>query len=379
MRFLMISGMGRSGGSLLARLLDGHPEVASFPYEPRFGKVDPLKHGKLSESFPDPLVGSLEDVLRHNRRLERSLNIVSGAAPSKTAFPDYDEAYFRNALRQPLPEDSRPGDFIEAFSEAFFRSHAFYRERWKDIDVIAWHSAKGQLWSEDVLRIDGLQLLYIVRHPLDVLASYLRSKGRKVPVTPEIELLWWCDCVLRAARDQKRTPGRVKVVRYEDVVRDVGAFANTVTSMLGVDDCSILRRPSLFGEDWAGNSSYQKYSAVSTKSVGRFDSYFSAEQIDRARQILDGWIEPLGYSLTEPYFEPEFSLEEIGLEKDPFQLIRDLFLYYESRCKKRPGQAVHSEFWPDPYREKQSRGVSEILKKKAQSLLPATESKVRKS
>ena len=374
----MITGMGRSGGSLLARLLDGHPAIASYPYEPRFGKIDPYKHGKLSESFPDPLVGSIEDVLRHNRRLERSLAIVSGASPSKTAYPDYDEEYFRRALHRPLPADAGPGDFIEAFSEAFFRSHDFYRDRWDEIGVIAWHSAKGQLWSEEILRIDGLQLIYIIRHPLDVLASYLRSKGRKVPVIPEIELLWWCDCLLRAARDQLRAPDRVSVVRYEDIVSDVDGFARRLASSLAVSDSSELRRPSLFGQDWAGNSSYQKYQAVSTDSIGRFDGYFSAEQIARCAEILDGWLEPMGYRLVRPYFGAHFSLQQIAAAKDSFQVSRDILLYYESRCKNRARAGDLAAFWPDPYHAKQQAGVSVSLKKKARSLLASAGPKGQK-
>lgn len=371
--------MGRSGGSLLSRLLDGHPEVASFPYEPRFGKIDPRKHRKLSESFPDPLAGSVEDVLRRHRRLDHALSIVSGARPSKNEFPDYDEARFREALGKPLPPDAGPADFIHAFSEAVFLSHPYYRDRWQDVALITWHSSMSQLWSEDLLRIEGLHLLYIVRHPLDVLASYLRSKGRKVPITPEIELLGWCDCVLRAARDRARMPDRVSLVRYEDMVSDTDAFASDLASKLGIADSPALRRPSLLGEPWAGNGSYERYQAVSTESIGRFTGYFSVEQIDRCAEILDGWLEPMGYRLEKPYFEQPFSLERINAELDPLQVSRDLILYCESRFKGRSRELDQTGFWPNPYEAKQRGGVSAVIRKKARALLPATESKGSKS
>ena len=379
MRFAMISGMGRSGGSLLARLLDGHPEIASFPYEPRFGKIEPHKHNKLSERFPDPLTGSIEDVLRRNRRLEHCLSIVSGARPSKNEFPDYDLEFFRKALRCPLPEEAKPGDFIEAYAEAFFRSHAYYRNRWNDISVVAWHSARSQFWSEDLLNIEGLQLIYIVRHPLDVLASYMRSKGRKVPITPEIELLCWCDCILRAARDQECHPDRVTMVRYEDMVSDVDAFAHKLARRLGIADTGELRHPSLLGEAWTGNSSYQKYNAVSRDSIGRFANFFSADQISRCAEVLDGWLGPLGYSLEGPYFSEPVSLERIAAEKDPFALTRDLLLYTESRFKRGLRDGDHEGFWPNPYAERQKAGISTAIKKKARSLFAAADPKGQKT
>ena len=33
MKFIFIAGINRSGGSLLARLFDGHPKIASYPME----------------------------------------------------------------------------------------------------------------------------------------------------------------------------------------------------------------------------------------------------------------------------------------------------------------------------------------------------------
>ncbi len=353
---------------MLSRLLDGHPQIASFPYEPRFGKIDKRKHRKLSEGFPDPLVGSIEDVLRRHGRFERSVRIVSGASPSKSVFPDYDEQHFRAALRRELPPGAGPKEFIEAYAGAFFSSHRYYRDRWDKINVVAWHSSKSHFWSEDLLGIKDLHLVYIVRHPLDVLASYLRLKGEKSQIVPEMELLCWCDSVLRAAVYQQRSPERVTVVRYEDMVSDVAAFAQQLASRLDVSYCEQMSQPSLLGQAWAGNGSFQGYQAVSPHSVGRFDGFLSASQISHFAEVIEGWFEPLGYSLEAPYFGPDFSLQAIVQERDPFQLLRDYFLYYETLIKEGSLDAGRTGSWADHPHARKRPKVPSLLKKKAQSL-----------
>lgn len=52
MRHIFIAAIIRHGSSLLARLLDGHPDIASYPSEKQFFKDQSTFY------FPDGLTGS---------------------------------------------------------------------------------------------------------------------------------------------------------------------------------------------------------------------------------------------------------------------------------------------------------------------------------
>jgi hypothetical protein len=44
MNLLLIGGLRRSGGSLLARLLDGHSDIYSLPLERKFGFAETIPY-----------------------------------------------------------------------------------------------------------------------------------------------------------------------------------------------------------------------------------------------------------------------------------------------------------------------------------------------
>ena len=54
MKFIFIAGINRSGGSLLARLFDGHPKIASYPMEVAYPFCDnsfKIFNFRLSDKF----------------------------------------------------------------------------------------------------------------------------------------------------------------------------------------------------------------------------------------------------------------------------------------------------------------------------------------
>ena len=64
MNFIFIAGINRSGGSLLARLFDGHKEFSSYPMEVAFN------FDKSAYSFADKITGSPTNIPDFNSQID---------------------------------------------------------------------------------------------------------------------------------------------------------------------------------------------------------------------------------------------------------------------------------------------------------------------
>lgn len=298
---VVIVAVGRSGGSMLARMFDGHPAVASYPFEPRFGEVLPSLHWKISEEFRRPLEGSLSEALDKNGRLQRFNSKVQGLSPSKHAQISYDYAAFERNLKRQLPKDASPALFRDMVSEAFFTCHALYRDRWDSIKTVVWHSANSQYWDGDYLADGTTKLIYVLRHPLDVLPSLMTLKSEKRSINPEFEVLSWVDCALRAQERCTRVPDRAVAVRYEDLVRFPEVTMRRLADFAQIKEHPALFAPTIYGEAWAGASSFGKVHGVSTGSIGRFASTLTSETIDQLWALCGRVAEEWGYRLTAPH------------------------------------------------------------------------------
>ena len=341
---IVITAVGRSGGSMLARLFDGHPMVACYPFEPRFGYIDPELHRKFSESFEGRLSGTLAEILRKYGRLERFERIVLGFSPSKHVYLEYDADAFRRNLERHLPANATPAEFRDLVSQAFFCCSEFYSGRWDQIAIIAWHSVYSHYWNREYLADGSTKLIYLIRHPLDVAASMLLLKGGQRSLNLEFEVMAWLDCLFRGIMDQAAHTGRVRLVRYEDLVRDVCGTMKQLAEFIGVEDHPSLNGMSIYGRTWLGSSSFNSPTSISTETFGRFIKVLDKSTVARLWCLCGGAAETMGYQLTNPIA----ALEPIPISPDIIdwqRLSRDFYMSYCRNYRKvRPKNSRQSDF-----------------------------------
>lgn len=321
---------------MLARLIDGHPDIASFPFEPRFGQVDDHRFTKISEEFPDRLSGSLKAIAERLGRPDLFPNVIRGDKSSKGTTIGYDIELFDHLYTETVLEDATPREYIETLSKVFFTSHPKYSQVWDRIKYICWHSSLNFFWHDFFLGMPNTQVLFLVRHPMDMIASHLKlQKHQFRPFLEEMEGLAWCESVSRASHTVASHPDRALLLRYEDIVTEPDQFVRQFSSFAEVDDHPILRRPTIMGQDWTGNGSTDRYANVSKRSIGRFSSQIAEGQVDPLWRMIQPWAEALGYRLEPPYFESSFDpLAATNLS--PGDITRDLyFTYFRLRRQNR--------------------------------------------
>lgn len=250
-RLLMLSAMYENGGNAVQRLLDGHPDLISYPFESQLGtryvqdhltSLYPVKyrwpvfalHASASEDFQ-----SLIDE-------ECRVRILT---PNASKFRDW-------PIR--LEEGERKARFLEIMSpksrtrgalvEAFFRATA---ESWTDRAGSS--SESVYVGYSPIVGVDaaailedgpGSHLVYVVRNPW---SAYADTKKRAVPLPIPHYMTGWCVHQAHALAFAETDPDRVHILRYEDVIADPEGVLSGLLSKLGVAGSPALARPSWNG------------------------------------------------------------------------------------------------------------------------------------
>jgi len=299
-RLIMISAMYENGGNTTQRLLDGHPELFAYPFESQVGTKYVLDH--FSSMFPlkyrwpvFPLSGDPASDYEAIIDEECKVRIKT---PRSSKFRDYPIA---------LSDRDRRDVFLELMAdrertrstlvEAFFRASA---EAWRDFA----RSGREQAYvgyspiivvdaDKIVTDLPGAHVLHVVRNPW---SAYADTKKRAVPLGLAHYITGWCINQMSARTYSAMFPGRVHVLRFEDIVADpvrvLGRFLNT----LDIDASPTLGTPS-----WNGNALTEVYPwgtvRIPTTAANRATAdELSAAEKDEIRLRAGLLIDAFGYS-----------------------------------------------------------------------------------
>ena len=248
---LMISAMYENGGNTVHRFLDGHPQLAVYPFESQLGT--PLVNDALSSMFPAkyrwpmfPLSGSAA----HDYAA-----IIDEECKVRARTPHVSK--FRH-VELDLSDDERA---------ALFRQYAGNGERSTGANVRAFYRATFDAWKNygrsgrermyvgysPIIVVDAdrifadmpdAHVVHVVRHPW---SAYADTKKRPVPLPLDGYMLRWNICQMHALRGRTMYPGRLHVLRVEDVMADPQQVLGELCARLGLDAAETLSRPSWNG------------------------------------------------------------------------------------------------------------------------------------
>jgi len=298
-RLLMISAMYENGGNTTQRLLDGHPELVSYPFESQPGTKYVQDH--LSSLYPlkyrwpvFPLSGTPADDYEAIIDEECKVRIKT---PGSSKFRDTAIALDdreRKAIFVRLMQD-RPrtrGNLVEAF----FRASA---EAWKDRASsgretvhVGYSPIIGVDADKIVADLEGAHVLNVVRNPW---SAYGDTKKRAVPLSIAHYVTAWSVHQMHALAFRAKYPGRVHVVRYEDVVADPVATLSAVLAKVGVGSAPSLATPSWNG---AALAQVHPWGTIRTPTPAANEataSELSAAETEEIRVRAEPFLQPFGY------------------------------------------------------------------------------------
>jgi hypothetical protein len=254
-RLLMIGAMYENGGNTTHRFLDGHPQLHVYPFESQLGTR--LVNDALASTFPvkyrwPAFALDATPAEDYHAIIDEECK-VRARTPNVSKFRDrpFD---FSDDRRKELYV-GRIGDLgrsrannVRAFFEATF-------DAWKDVKrsgeerVHVGYSPILVVDAEKVLAdLPGAHFLHVVRNPW---SAYADTKKRPVPLSLSGYMLGWTLNQYHALLYRDRHPGRLHIVRAEDVLADSMATLGALCDQMGLERAESLRRPSWNGEPLA--------------------------------------------------------------------------------------------------------------------------------
>ena len=252
-RLLMLGAMYENGGNTTHRFLDGHPELFVYPFESQIGTR--LVQDHLTSMFPVKYrwpAFPLDGTPAGDYHL-----IIDEEGKVRTRTPNVSK--FREWPFD-LSDDARKARYVELVAKsgrsrannvaAFFRATF---DCWKDFKrsgretVHVGYSPILVVDAEQILSdMPNAHFLHVVRNPW---SAYADTKRRPVPLPLHTYMLGWTLNQYFALLCRERFPGRLHIVRAEDVMRDSVGTLTPMLAKVGVGPAESLKQPS-----WNGNA-----------------------------------------------------------------------------------------------------------------------------
>jgi hypothetical protein len=255
---IMISAMYENGGNTTHRMLDGHPELFTYPFESQLGTS--LVADYLSSCVPFkyrwpefPLEGHVADDYELIFDEEMKVRL---RAPDRSKFRHadlrLDEGDRRRSFARHMGGKPRTrARLVEAFFRGSFDAWMNCRTSGRE---------KAYLGYSPVLCLDAekvfedfphAHVLHVVRNPY---SGYADTKKRPFPLSLSRYAWTWNLCQHAALTYAERHPHNFHVLRFEDLVADARAAMSRVYRQLGLSWSDACLQPS-----WNGVSLEEVY------------------------------------------------------------------------------------------------------------------------
>src|SRR3954447_13058046 len=243
-RFVMIGAMYENGGNTTHRFLDGHPEMFVYPFESQPGTK--YVNDMLSSLFPLkyrwPVFQLDATPFQDYKAIIDEEGKVRSRTPNVSKFRhmpfDFsDDERCRIYIDYVEKSGRSAGNNVAAFFRATFDAWKDYKRTGKQ-KVYVGYSPIITVDADKILRdLPQAHVLHVVRNPWSAFAD---TSKRPVPMSLENYLLGWTLNQYYARLYKEKYPGRVHIVRAEDVMRDSVGTLGAVCEKLGLERADSL-------------------------------------------------------------------------------------------------------------------------------------------
>jgi hypothetical protein len=296
----MIGAMYENGGNTTHRFLDGHPQMFVYPFESQIGTR--LVNDALASTFPVkyrwPAFALDATPYQDYKAIIDEEGKVRSRTPNVSKFRH--EPFDMNddercAIYERIAGElgrSRPHN-VEAFFRATFEAWKDYRRSGNEQMYVGYSPIIGVDSDKILTDMPDAHVLHVVRNPW---SAYADTKKRPVPLSLENYMLGWTLNQYHALLFREKFPGRMHVLRIEDVLADPHAALGALCAKLGLDAAESLRYPS-----WNGKQLDEVYPWGTIRKATPAANLATAHELtpaERAEIRARTWqyLEPLGYA-----------------------------------------------------------------------------------
>lgn len=251
LNLIMLSAMYENGGNTTHRLLDGHPELLVYPFESQLGtpgngdylsSAVPVRYrwpefpmeGELSSDYEAFWDEELKTLLRVPARSKfRECGMEIDEADRKLAFVNFMSDRLRTRA-----------NLVAAYFHSTFAAWRNVRRTGRERFYVGYNPVQVLDAGKMLADFPEGHLIHVVRNPW---SGYADTKKRPFPLSLERYVWTWNICQMTALNWAERLPGRVHIIRFEDLVADTKATLTQICQKTGLKwDDSVLK-PSFNG------------------------------------------------------------------------------------------------------------------------------------
>ena len=252
-RFLMIGAMYENGGNTTHRFLDGHPQMFVYPFESQPGTkyVNDMLSGVFPLKYRWPVFPLDATPFQDYKAIVDEECKVRARTPQVSKFRhmpfDFsDDERCRLYVDYVQKSGRSTGNNVAAFFRATFDAWKDYQRTDRET-VYVGYSPIITVDADKILRdLPQAHVLHVVRNPWSAFAD---TSKRPMPLSLENYLLGWTLNQYYALLFQTQYPGRVHIVRAEDVMRDSRAALAPVCEKLGLESSDTLKKITWNGQE----------------------------------------------------------------------------------------------------------------------------------
>ncbi len=298
-KLLMISAMYENGGNTAHRFLDGHPQMFVYPFESQLGtrfiqdylsSVFPLKY-----RWPQfPLTGTAEEDFRSI--IDEETKVRARTPPvSKFRHAEFEmDDEERCALyREIIARTGRSrGLNVAAFFRSTFEAWKNRRKSGSEYLYVGYSPVVVVDTAKILADFATAHVLHIVRNPW---SAYADTKKRPVPLSLERYAFSWCLNQFFALYYREKYPGRVHVIRYEDLVYDPAEVLGRFCEKTGAAKDEILGTPTWNGGELESVAPWGTIVQASAEANRHSAAALSPEEKESIRAMTWQYLDGFGY------------------------------------------------------------------------------------
>lgn len=282
-RLLMLGAMYENGGNTTHRFLDGHPQMFVYPFESQVGTR--LVQDHLTSLFPVkyrwPSFALDATPAQDYKAIIDEEGKVRARTPNVSKFRhmpfDMNDDERGQIYEDYVAKSGRSrGNNVAAFFKATFDAWKDY-QRTGEQGVYVGYSPIIVVDADKILNdLPQAHFLHVVRNPW---SAYADTKKRPVPLNLHHYMLGWTMNQYYALYFQEKFPGRLHIVRAEDVMADSYKTLGALCEKIGVAPADSLRKPT-----WNGNELEEVYPWGTLRKVTPAVNRATADELSAAEK-----------------------------------------------------------------------------------------------
>ncbi len=352
---IFIAGINRSGGSLLARLFDGHSNVLSYPIELGFPTLDNFykvlnSYGGVPQTIPD-YDSDVDDIFELLEIPSNKPKVITKWGKEQSDPIGVRENYLEKVFYGNVETSFDFNKFISLYadyakdcsdiSSLYDARHNAYFQSWdagKHINNqsnIMMHSSGGIYLSnidKFYNQFQNSKIIFPIRDVMGYVAAektrlarrYYGSRRFAWPQLPNIfvknfrsydlsgQIYSWLSAMTRVKLLQEKygIDSNFIVYRHERLTAEPVKTMQSLSSLMKLDYEEKSLIPSIAGQSWLGNSQYGPLRGISNSISKNYSKVLSDNEIKLIHSMTD--------DLTEELYQQNTPIDLLSISNDKF-------------------------------------------------------------